>query len=213
MEVLEGRRWRDRSRAKRNTVSTFRWWTVVPDGCESFKQIDGQVENFRRKCFYFVMMNCCCWSMCVLYANWWRGGEPKEKLLLLCDDELLLLMDLRPSKKLMDMWRTERENVYTLRWWSVAANRCESFKQIDGQVENRSRNSFYFAMLICCCWRISVLQGHLLRGREPKETPFQDCGDQLLVLLVCVLWVNLAGASWRKQELFLSFLYTIYLLS
>ena len=90
MEVLEGRRWRDRSRAKRNTVSTFRWWTVVPDGCESFKQIDGQVENLRRKCFYFAMMNCCRWSMCVLYANWWRGGEPKEKLLLLCDDELLL---------------------------------------------------------------------------------------------------------------------------
>ena len=132
---------------------------------------------------------------------------------VLCDDDLLLQTHVSPSNKLMDKSRTEAEILSTLRWWSVPANRCASFNEIDGQVNNWRRKFFYFAMMICCCWWISVLQGHLLRGREPKETRFQDCGDQLLVLIVCVLWVNLASASWRKQELFLSFLYTIYLLS
>ena len=35
----------DRLRTERNTVSTFRWWTVVADGCASFKQIDAQVKK------------------------------------------------------------------------------------------------------------------------------------------------------------------------
>ena len=211
LDGIRSRKWRDRSRAKRNTVYTFRWWTVASDRCASFKQIDGQIKNWKRICLYFAMMIRCCIQMWVLQTNWWTSREPKQKLFLLCDDDLLLQTDVSPSNKLMDKSRTEAETLSTLRWWSVAANRCASFNEIDGQVQKRK--FFYFAMMIFCCWWISVLQGHLLTGREPKETRFQDCGDQLLVLIVCVLWVNLAGASWRKQELFLSFLYTIYLLS
>ena len=112
-------------------------------------------------------MNCCRWWMCVLLTNWWTGQEQKEKMFLLCDDDLLLLMDLHPSRTFRDRSRTERENVSTLQWWSVAANRCASFKQIDGQVENRRRCCFYFAMMICCWWCISVLQGHL--GTAPNR--------------------------------------------
>ena len=123
----------------------------------------------KEKLFLLAMMKCCLWSMCVLQTNWWRGREPKEKLFLLCDDELLVLMDIRPSKKLMDRSRTERENVSTLPWWTVAATGAESFKPIDGQVENGRRTSFYFAMMIHCCWWISVLQGHLGTGGERKQ--------------------------------------------
>ena len=154
---------------KGDSFSTFPQWSVAKSRRKSFKLIDGQVENIRRNSFYFAMMKCCLWSMCVLQRNWWTGREHKEKLLLLCDDEMLPLINVRPSKKLMDRWRTEGENVYTLRWWTVAATGAESFKQIDGQVENRRRNCFYFVMMICCCWWISVLQGHLGTGGERKQ--------------------------------------------
>ena len=120
-------KWRDRSRAKRKIVSTLRWWTVAADRSTSFKQIDGQVENRKRKCFYFAMMICCCWWISVLQVHLGTGQELKEKMFVLCDDDLLLQTDVRPSNKLMDRWRTEGENVSTLRWWSVAANRPESF--------------------------------------------------------------------------------------
>ena len=129
---------------KGDSVSTLPQWSVAKTRWKSFKLIDGQVENTRRKCFYFVMMKCCLWSMCVLQTNWWTGREPKEKLLLLCDDEMLPLMDVRPSDKLMDRSRTPGENVSTLRWWNVASDGCASFKQIDGQVENRRRKCFFF---------------------------------------------------------------------
>ena len=59
------------------------------------------------------------------------------------------------------------EVVFTLRWWSVAGDGCASFKEIDGQVQKRKRNCFNFAMMICCRWWISVLQGHFGTGREP----------------------------------------------
>ena len=108
----------DRSRTEGETVSTLRWWSVADSGAESFKEIHGQVENRRRKCFYFAMMIRCCWWMCVLQANWWTGKEPKEKMFLLCDDDLLLLTDL------------------------------ESFKYIDRQVDNRLRNCFYLMLMI-----------------------------------------------------------------
>ena len=147
------RTWRYRSRAKRNTVSTFRWWTVAADRCESFKQIDGQIKNLMRNCFYFEMMICCCKQMRVLQINWWTGGEREE------------------------------ETVSTLRWWLVADTGAESFKQIDGQLENWRRKSCYFAMMICCCWWISVIQGHLGTGREPKETLLLLCNDDLLLLM------------------------------
>ena len=151
------RKWRDKSRAKRKTVSTLRWWTVAADRSPSFKQIDGQVENWRRNCLYFAMMICCCWWISVLQGHLGTGQEPKEKLFLLCDDEMLPLIDVRPSNKLMDRWRTEGDTVSILRWWSVAATGAESFKEIDGQVENWRRNSFYFEMMICCCWSMCVL--------------------------------------------------------
>ena len=155
------RKWRDKSRAKRNTVSTLGWWTVASGRCASFKQINGQIKNRRRNCLYFAMMICCCWWIFALQGNWWTGRELKEKLFLLCDDDLLLLMDLRPSRTFRDRSRTKGETVYTLRWWSVAADGSPSFKEIDGQVENRKRNCFYFAMMICCCYRSRVLQGNL----------------------------------------------------
>ena len=80
----------DRSRAKRNTVYTFRWWTVAADRYAFFKEVDEQVKNRRRNCFYFAMMIRCCKQMCVLQRNWWTGREPKEKIFLLCDDDPLL---------------------------------------------------------------------------------------------------------------------------
>ena len=81
----------------------------------------------------------------------------------------------------MDSWRTKGKIIYTLRWWSVPANRCASFKQFDGQVGNRRRNCFYFAMMISCCWWISVLQGNWWKGREPNEKLFLLCDDYLLL--------------------------------
>ena len=151
------RKWRDKSRGKRKTVSTLRWWTVAADWCESFKEIHGQVKNWRRHCLYFAMMIYCCWSISVLQGHLGTSREPKEKVFLLCDDDLLLLMDLRPSRTFRYRSRTEGETVYTLWWWSVAATRAESFKEIDGEVENRKRKSFYFEMMICCWWSMCVL--------------------------------------------------------
>ena len=157
------------------------WWSVAANRCQFFKQIDGQVKNTRRNCFYFAMMICCCWWISVLQGNLGPGRERKEKIFLLCDDELLLLIDVRPLSKLMDRSRTDRGNVSTLRWWSVAADASPSFKQIDGQVENRRRNCLYFAMMICCSWWISVLQEHLRTGRELKEKMFLLCDDDMLL--------------------------------
>ena len=128
-------------------------------------------------------MNCCSWSMCVLQKNWWTGEQPKEELFLICDDDLLPLMDLRPSRTLRDRWRTEGETLCTLRWWSVAADGSPSFKDTSGQVENWRRNCFYFPMVICCRWWISVLQGHLWTGGERKEKLFLLCDDNLLPLM------------------------------
>ena len=125
----------------------------------------------------------CCKQMLVLQTNWWTGGEPKETLLLLWNDDLLLLMDLHPSRTFRDRWRTEGDIVSTLRWWFLAPTRAESFKEIDGQVENRRRNCFYSAMMICCCWWISVLQGYLGTGRKPKEKMFLLCDDELFPLI------------------------------
>ena len=126
-------------------------------------------------------MNCCCYRSRVLHANWWTGREPKEKMFLLCDDDPLLQTDVSLSNKLMDRWRTKKklfklydddllllmgpypsrtfrdrsttkgENISTLGSWSVAENTCKSFKEIDGQVENRRRPCFYFEMMNCFC--------------------------------------------------------------
>ena len=142
---------------KPDSVSTLRWWTVANDGCSSFKEIDWQINNLRRNCFYFAMMICCYWWISVLQGHLGTGGEQKEKVFLLCDDELLMQTDVSPSNKLMDRSRTEGENVCTLPWWSVAADRCASFKEIDGQVKNWQRKCFYFAMMIPSCWSMWVL--------------------------------------------------------
>ena len=176
------RKWRDRSRGKTNTVSTFRWWSLAADRCASFQEIDGQSKNRRRKCFYFAMMISCC-KQIVLQTNWWTGGEWKEKMFLLCHDEMLPLMDVRPWNKLMDRLGTKGENVSFLRWWSVAANRCDSSKQIDGQVENRRRKCFYFAMMICCCKQMWLLQTNWWTGGERNEKQFLLCDDDLLLLV------------------------------
>ena len=176
-----------------DSFSTFPQLSVATTRWKSFKVIHGEVENLRRLCFYFEMMICCCWWMCVLQRNRWTGREPKEtfffllwdddlllqghlgtgqehkeKIFILCDDEMLPLIDVRPSNKLMDRSRTEGENVSTLRWWSVAADGSPSFKVIDGQVKNRRRNCFYFAMMICCCKQMWVLQGNWWTDGEPK---------------------------------------------
>ena len=132
-----------------DSVSPWRQWSVAATRRKSFNQIDGQVENLRRNCSYFVMMIRCWKQMPVLQTNWWTGREQKEKLFLLCDDDLLLLMDLCPSRTFTDRWRTEGETVYTLQWWSVAADGSPSFKDIYGQVENRRSHWFYFGLMIC----------------------------------------------------------------
>ena len=123
-------KWRDRFGSKWNTVSTFRWTIIATDPCAFFKEIDGQVENLRRNCFYFAMMILCCKQMWVLQTNQWTGQEPKDTLFLLSDDDPLLQTDVSPSNKLMDRWRTKGETVYILRWWSVAADASPSFKDI-----------------------------------------------------------------------------------
>ena len=117
----------------------------------------------------------------ILQGNWWTGREPKATLFLLCNDELLPLVDMCSSRKLTDRSRTEEETVSTLQWWSVATDWCGSFQQVDGQVENRRRNCFYFVMMICCCKQMWVLQTNWWTGREPKETLFLLCDDELLL--------------------------------
>ena len=160
------RKWRDRSRAKWENVSTLRSLTIANDRYVSFKQVYGQVENLRRNCLYFGMMIRCWKQIPVLQGNWSTGREPKEKVFILCDDDLLLLIDVRPLSKLMDRSRAEGETVSTLWWWSVAPDGSPSFKQIDGQLENRRRKCFYFAMMICCSWWMPVRQRHLGTGQE-----------------------------------------------
>ena len=110
-----------------------------------------------------------------------NGQEPEEKVLLLCDDDLSLLMDLHPSRTFRDWSRTEGKTVSTLRWWSVATDRCGSFQQVDEQVENWKRHCFYFAMMICCCKQMPVLHTNWWTGREPKETLFLLFDDELLL--------------------------------
>ena len=130
MDVRPSNKLMDRSKMEGDSVSTFRWSTVGAHRCASFKEIDGQLKNRRRKCFYFAMMIRCCKQMRVLQTNWWTVREPKGKIFLLCDDDPLLQTDASPSNKLMDRWRTNLENVFTLRWRSVAADRSPSFKDI-----------------------------------------------------------------------------------
>ena len=149
MDVRPLKKLMDRSRTEGEKFSTLRWWSVAANRCESFKQIDGQVENRSRNSFYFAMMICCCKQMWVLQINWWTSRERKEKVFELCDDDQLLLMDVRPSRTFTDRWRTEGETVSTLQWWTVATDRCASFKEFDGQVKNRSSDWFYFGLMIC----------------------------------------------------------------
>ena len=52
-----------------------------------------------------------------------------------------------------------------------------------GQMENLRRNCFYFAMIICCCYRSRVLQTNWWTGRERKDTLFLLCDDDLLLLM------------------------------
>ena len=171
----------DRSRSEEDPVYTLRRWTGAGDPCASFMQIYWQLKNPRRKFLYFAMIICCCKQMRVLQTNWWTDREPKEKIFLLCDDDVLLQKDSSPSNKLMDMSRTKGENISTLRWWSVATDRCGSFQQVDGQVENRKRGCFYFAMMICWCKQMPVLHTNWWTGREPKETLFLLFDDELLL--------------------------------
>ena len=127
VDVRPLRKLMDRSRTEGETVSTLRWWSVAAKRCESFKQVDGQIKN------------------------------PRRKLFLLCNDDPLLETDASPSNKSMDRSRNEGETVSTLRWWSVPADQCASFKQIDGQVENVRRMCLYFAMMKCCCYQSRVV--------------------------------------------------------
>ena len=122
--------------------------------------------------FSFTIIICWWKDLQILKGNGGIDPEANETLFLHWDDDLLPLMDLHPLSKLMDRSRTEGENVSTLRWWSVAADGSPSFKDTSGQVENRRRKCFYFAMMIRCRWWISVLQGHLGTGREAKEKLF-----------------------------------------
>ena len=96
---------------------------------------------------------------------------------------MLLQTDVSPSNKLMGRSRTDRGSVSTLRRWSVAATGAESLKETDGQVANRRRKCFYFAMMIRCCWWISILQGHLGKCQEQKEKLFLLCDDDPLLLM------------------------------
>ena len=57
---------------------------------------------------------------------------------------MLLLAEQSPSRKLMERWRTEGENLSTLRWWSVPADGSPSFNDILGQVG----------------WSVSVIRCH-----------------------------------------------------
>ena len=121
--------------------------------------------------------------MQILQGNGGINPKPNETLFLLSDNKLLPLMDVRPLRKLMDRSRTQGETGLTLRWWSVPADRCESFLQIDGQVKNSRRNCLYFVMMIRCCWSMWVLQTNWWTGEEPKEKLFILCDDDLLLLM------------------------------
>ena len=57
-----------------------------------------------------------CWKkMRALKGNGEIDPQPNEKLFLLSDDDRLPVIDIHPFSKLMDRWRTERENFSTLR--------------------------------------------------------------------------------------------------
>ena len=148
MDVRPSRKLMDRSRTKGETLSTLRWWTVAADRFASFKEIDGLVENRRRKCFYFAMMICFYWWISALQGHLGTGREPKKKVFLLCDVDLLLLMDVGPSSTFRDRSRTAGAIDSTLGWWSLSVIRyhCEYAVQHCHQRSNhqimplRSRN-------------------------------------------------------------------------
>ena len=148
-------------------------------------------------------MICCCWWISVLQGHLGTGREPKEKLFVLCDDDLLLQTDVRPSNKLMDRCRREREIVSTLRWWSVAADGSPSFKDISGQVENRRRNCFNFAMMICRLWclyfGLVICFGNEMPLRIRHSTCIQRvCTINILSWLLEIWnWTNI----WQKLSL------------
>ena len=109
MYLRPSRKLMERSITQGESFSTLRWWSVAANRCESFKQIDGQVDNRTKNCFYFAMMIRCWKKMRVLQRNWWTGREQNQKMFLLCDVELLPLIDVRPLRKLMDRSRTEEK--------------------------------------------------------------------------------------------------------
>ena len=57
-----------------------------------------------------------CWKeMRALKGNGEIDPQPNEILFLLSDEDWLPVIDIHPFSKLMDRWRTERENFSTLR--------------------------------------------------------------------------------------------------
>ena len=61
-------------------------------------------------------------------------------------------------------------------------------------------NCLYFAMMICCCWWISVHQWHLGTDREPKEKLFLLCNDDLLLQNRCASFKTKLMDRWRNQR-------------
>ena len=120
-----------------------------------FSKLKDRWRTERENFLYFAMMNCCCWWISLLQGNWWTGREQKEKMFLLCDDDVLLLMDVRPSNKLMDRWRTEVETYSTFGWWSVSVMRshCEYAIQ---QSHHVCLFTYANCLLNTCAFRLKI---------------------------------------------------------
>ena len=57
-----------------------------------------------------------CWKQIrALKGNGEIDPQPNETLFILSDDDRLPVIDIHPFSKLMNMWRTEGENVSTWR--------------------------------------------------------------------------------------------------
>ena len=94
-----------------------------------------------------------------------------------------LCTEFYPLKKMLDRLITNSATVSTLWLWSVAGNRCGSFRQIDGQVNNGRSIYFCFVPMNCCCWSICILSANWWTDRELKEWLFLLCGDGIIFLI------------------------------
>ena len=130
--------------------------------------------------------NSCHWSICCpITGNWWTCEENNEKLFLLCDGYHSWHWWMCKSFKLDWLDRSEL-------FLQGAVMICCSLTEISvlqGKLtghwsRTQGDSCLYFAVIICCCKQMCVLQGQIDGQVEnTKEKMFVLCDDEMLLLI------------------------------